>query len=203
MGMDRDLFFFEKKYSQYSFIAGLDEAGRGAWAGPVVAAAVIMPKDLRLNGVNDSKLLSEARREELFTQITHSCVAYGVGLVDAAEIDAVNILVATKKAMLIAVSSLSQRPDFLMIDGKGMELATEIPQVSIIDGDALSHTIAAASIIAKVTRDRLMKDFAQTHPQYGFERHKGYGTKLHQQALKNHGVLGIHRKSYEPVRKLL
>lgn len=198
-----DFLHFEKIYSQYSLIAGLDEAGRGAWAGPVCAAAVIMPKGLILNGVDDSKKLNVTKRESLYTQIISTAVAWGVGLIDVGEIDVTNILLASKRAMLVAIASMAARPDFLMIDGKGMELAIDLPQVSIIDGDALSHSIASASILAKVTRDRVMQGLGQNHPEYGFERHVGYGTKQHQEALARFGVLPLHRRSYKPIKKIL
>lgn len=198
-----DLLAYENTYSHFQYIAGIDEAGRGAWAGPVCAAAVIMPKGLMIEGVDDSKKLSEKKREELFEKIKTSCISYGVGLVSADEIDRINILAATKKAMLMALAMLDPKPDFLMIDGKGMGLDTKIQQLSIIDGDALSHSIAAASIIAKVTRDRLMREYAKEYPGYAFERHVGYGTKKHQEVLAQKGVLEIHRKTYAPIKKII
>lgn len=190
---------FERKlWSKFPLIAGIDEAGRGAWAGPVVAAAVIFKKEVVIEGVDDSKKLTPQKRDTLFEQITKQCLSYGVGLIQSDVIDKINILEATKRAMLMAVSRLSVKPNFLLIDGN-QGLSTNIPQQFIIDGDALSHSIAAASIIAKVTRDRLMVALAKQFPGYSFEKHKGYGTKVHQEALKRHGVLEIHRKSYRPV----
>lgn len=183
----------------YPHIAGLDEAGRGAWAGPVVAAAVVFPIGFFIPEVDDSKKLSPKVREKLFDQIKASCVSFGIGLVESQVIDQINILEASKQAMLIAVSQLSPQPDFLLVDGN-MTLNTPLKQKFLIDGDALSHSIAAASILAKVTRDHLMVDLAQSFPNYGFEKHKGYGTKFHQEALKNHGCLEIHRHSYRPIQ---
>lgn len=197
--MDK-LFHERQLWQHYPHIAGLDEAGRGAWAGPVVAAAVIFPIDFFIPKVDDSKKLSPKAREKLFDQIKAGCVSFGIGLVESQVIDQINILEASKQAMLMAVSQLSPQPDFLLVDGH-MTLDTPIKQKSIIDGDALSHSIAAASILAKVTRDRLMVELSQFFPNYGFERHKGYGTKFHQEALKNHGCLEIHRKSYEPIAR--
>jgi ribonuclease HII len=201
MVIQTDKLFYERHlWSDYPHIAGIDEAGRGAWAGPVVAAAVIFPVDFLIPKVDDSKKLSPKAREKLFDQIKVHCVSFGIGLVESEVIDQINILEASKQAMLMAVSQLSPKPDFLLVDGN-MTLATPILQKSIIDGDALSHSIAAASILAKVTRDRLMVELAKNFPDYGFEKHKGYGTKFHQEALKNHGCLAIHRKSYEPIAR--
>jgi ribonuclease HII len=196
------LLAIEQQYwPTYPHIAGVDEAGRGAWAGPVVAAAVIFDQDVVIPGVDDSKKLTPPKREKLFTEITKKCLSYGVGMVESDEIDRINILEATKKAMLMAVAQLSPQPDFLFIDGNA-GIDSSIPQKAIIDGDALSHSIAAASIIAKVTRDRLMVELSCQFPFYGFEKHKGYGTKVHLTALREHGVLSIHRKSYRPVIQL-
>jgi len=188
-------------WDKYPYIAGLDEAGRGAWAGPVVAAAVIFDKNVTVDGVNDSKKLSPKKREKLFEEIKEKSLTYGVGLVDSATIDEINILEASKQAMIMALAQLDPQPNHLFVDGN-MKLATTIAQTAIIDGDAKSHSIAAASIIAKVTRDNLMVELAKTYPDYGFEGHKGYGTKKHQEALGKHGCLEIHRKSYRPIRKL-
>ncbi len=198
-----DFLKFENElWPTYKHIAGLDEAGRGAWAGPVVAAAAIFAPGVVIDGVDDSKKLTPAKRERLFDEIVAKALSYGVGLIESDTIDAINILEATKQAMLVAVAGLSVRPDLLLIDGN-MTLKTDLAQKSIIDGDALSHSIAAASILAKVTRDRLMIKLSSQFPGYGFERHKGYGTKEHQVALAQHGVLTIHRKSYGPVAHLL
>jgi len=190
---------FENKFwSQYPFIAGIDEAGRGAWAGPVSAAAVIFEKDVLIEGVDDSKKLTPNKREQLFEEIKDKALCYGIGFIEADVIDDINILEATKRAMLLAVSRLTQKPDYLFIDGN-ITLRTHYLQKPIIGGDAKSHSIAAASILAKVSRDRLMVALAKNHPGYGFEKHKGYGTKQHREALKENGVLSIHRKSYKPV----
>ncbi|MCP5464877.1 MAG: ribonuclease HII [Deltaproteobacteria bacterium] len=198
-----DLLAIEKKHwDHYEHIAGIDEAGRGAWAGPVCAAAVILKKNIGLPGVDDSKKLTPKKREALFDLITSQALSYGVALVPAEEIDQINILQATKKAMLMAVAQLNPQPGLLLIDGNA-GLDTKIPFETVIDGDALSQSIAAASIIAKVTRDRLMIELGAQIPGYGFEKHKGYGTKIHREAMKQHGVHALHRKSYAPVRELL
>lgn len=189
-------------WSRYNFIAGIDEAGRGAWAGPVCAAAVIFKKGVVVDGVDDSKKLSSQKRKSLFDQIKKTCLSYGVGMIESGIIDQVNVLEATKKAMVMAVSQLDPEPDFLFVDGN-IKLETPIPQKQIIDGDALSHSIAAASILAKVSRDRLMVQMSKSYPEYGFEKHKGYGTKLHREALKDKGCLSIHRKSYAPVSAIM
>lgn len=197
------MLFYERQFwSNHPLIAGLDEAGRGAWAGPVAAAAVIFPVDFYIPEVDDSKKLSPKLREKLFDQIKASCISFGIALVESQVIDKINILEASKQAMLMAVSQLSPAPDFLLVDGN-MTLDTSIKQKSVINGDALSHSIAAASILAKVTRDRLMVELARSFPDYGFEKHKGYGTELHQKKLQQHGCLEIHRKSYEPIARLL
>lgn len=201
-GMVNLLKFENELWPTHKHIAGLDEAGRGAWAGPVVAAAAIFAPGVVITGVDDSKILTPAKREKLFDVIVAKALAYGVGMIESDTIDAINILEATKQAMLVAVAGLSVRPDILLIDGN-MTLKTPLAQKSIIDGDALSHSIAAASILAKVSRDRLMVKLSSQFPGYGFERHKGYGTKEHQAALAQHGVLAIHRKSYGPVGQLL
>ncbi|WP_044893786.1 ribonuclease HII [Bacillus alveayuensis] len=183
------------------YIAGVDEVGRGPIAGPVVAAAVILPKDAYLPGLNDSKKLSEAKREELYEQIMNCAVSIGIGIVSAEEIDQLNIYEATKKAMVQAIQQLMPKPDFLLIDA--MELPVRIPQRSIIKGDANSISIAASSIIAKVTRDRMMKELGEKYPEYGFEKHMGYGTKHHLEAIRQYGVITEHRKSFSPIREAL
>ena len=191
------LYHFEQQARArgYLQVAGIDEAGRGPLAGPVVAAAVILQPDRPLDGVNDSKKLSERQRERLFEQIQQQARAIGVGTVDAATIDRINILQATRQAMLEAVQQLALQPDLLLIDGI-MPIATQLPQQTIKQGDQRSASIAAASIIAKVTRDRLMLDYDQQFPQYGFARHKGYGSAAHLAALRNHGPCPIHRLSF-------
>lgn len=181
-------------------MVGMDEAGRGSWAGPVVAAAVVLPKGLRLGGLNDSKLVLPAKREELFEKITQFC-AYGVGLASHEEVDRFGLLRATFFAFKRALENLPVKADHILIDGRD-KFAFVIPHTSIIRGDQKVRCISAASIIAKVTRDRLMVEYAKRYPQYGFDLHKGYGTEVHQSALREHGPCELHRKSYEPLKKL-
>ena len=182
-------------------VAGVDEAGRGPLAGPVAAAAVILPKHLMLSRLNDSKKLTPARRDELFAEIRSRAVAVGVSMVDAATIDRVNIYQATINAMYNAIFSLSPEPHFVLTDAIRL---TQLPMPwrPIVHGDALSASIAAASIIAKVTRDRQMDIYDREYPEYGFARHKGYGTADHIEALKKYGPCPIHRRSFEPVKSL-
>lgn len=189
---------YEKKcYNDgYKYIAGIDEAGRGPLAGPVVAAAVILPKDCLIEGVNDSKKLSESKREKLYTEITEKAIAWGVGVVDNNTIDELNILNATRRAMHTAVETLQVKPDYILIDAEKKVDTNGIPYLPIIKGDALSISIAAASIIAKVTRDRMMYEYDEIFPMYGFGKHKGYGTKAHIEAIKENGICIIHRKSF-------
>jgi len=177
-------------------ICGIDEAGRGPLAGPVVVAAVIMPEDSMLEGVNDSKKVSEKKREKLYDEITSSAIAWGVGIIDQKEIDEINILNATKKGLTTALSELTQKPDIILVDALTRIDTLGIPYQSIIKGDAKSYSIAAASIIAKVTRDRIMKQWDEIYPEYGFEKHKGYGTKAHIEVIKNQGVCPIHRRTF-------
>ena len=186
---------FEREYDGCSLICGVDEAGRGPLAGPVVAGAVILPKDCTILYLNDSKKLSEKRREELFLEIREKAVSYSVGIVGPERIDEINILQATYEAMRQAVSGLGVVPDLLLNDAVTIpELA--IPQVPIIKGDAKSVSIAAASILAKVTRDHLMEEYDRQFPQYGFAKHKGYGTAAHVAALREFGPCPIHRRSF-------
>lgn len=192
-----DMSCFEKDaYKEgIKFIAGIDEAGRGPLAGPVVAAAVILPENISIRGLNDSKKLSEKQREELYNEITEKAIAYEVGIVDEKIIDELNILNATKMAMEIAVESLKVKPELLLIDAVKLD-GIQIPQKSIIKGDSLSVSIAAASIIAKVTRDRFIEEMDSVYPEYGFKKHKGYGTKEHIEAIKKYGICPIHRVSF-------
>lgn len=190
-----DMLVYEREYGWASDICGIDEAGRGPLAGPVVAGAVILPKDCKILYLNDSKKLSEKRREELFLEIQDKAVSYAVGIVEPKEIDRINILQATYAAMRQAVGKLSRVPQVLLND------AVEIPglsmkQVKIIHGDAKSLSIAAASVLAKVTRDHLMMDYDKQYPEYGFAKHKGYGTAAHIQVLKEKGACPIHRKTF-------
>ena len=186
---------FEREYDGCSLICGVDEAGRGPLAGPVAAGAVILPKDCTILYLNDSKKLSEKRREELFLEIREKAVSYSVGIVGPERIDEINILQATYEAMRQAVSGLGVVPDLLLNDAVTIpELA--IPQVPIIKGDAKSVSIAAASILAKVTRDHLMEEYDRQFPQYGFAKHKGYGTAAHVAAIREFGPCTIHRRSF-------
>lgn len=187
---------FENKYgNEYSWICGVDEAGRGPLAGPVVAGAVILPKDCEILYVNDSKKLSTKRREELFEEIREKAVSYGIGMSSAARIDEINILQATYEAMTFAVQDLTVVPELLLNDAVTIP-QLKIRQIGIIGGDGKSMSIAAASIMAKVTRDRLMVQYAQEYPEYGFEKHKGYGSAAHIEALKTYGPCPIHRASF-------
>ena len=186
---------YERKYEQYSYICGIDEAGRGPLAGPVVAGAVILPRGCEIFHLNDSKKLSAARREELYDEIMEKAVSVGVGMASPARIDEINILQATYEAMRQAVDSLSTEPELLLNDAVTIPEMT-IPQVPIIKGDAKSVSIAAASIIAKVTRDRLMIQYDDILPGYGFAQNKGYGSKEHIEALKSLGPTPIHRRSF-------
>ncbi len=186
---------FEKENAQYEYICGIDEVGRGPFAGPVLAAAVILPKDARIMYINDSKKLSEKRREELYDVIMEQAVAVGTGMVSPERIDEINILQATYEAMRDALSELNVKPGVILVDAVHIP-EVEIPQISIVKGDAKSQSIAAASIIAKVTRDRMMKEYALLMPEYHFEKNKGYGTREHIDALKEFGPSPIHRRSF-------
>lgn len=187
----------ENLHSQgIEYICGIDEAGRGPLAGPVVVAAAIMPKDSMIEGVNDSKKVSEKKRELLYEKITEEAIAWGVGIIDQKEIDRINILNATKEGLTEAVKSLNVRPDRIIVDALNGIDTLGIPYTSIIKGDAKCYSIAAASIIAKVTRDRIMRQWDEIYPEYGFEKHKGYGTKAHIEAIKQYGLCPLHRLSF-------
>ncbi|MCR5320950.1 MAG: ribonuclease HII [Lachnospiraceae bacterium] len=186
---------FEKEYDMYSYICGIDEVGRGPLAGPVVTGAVILPKDCKILYLNDSKKLSEKKREELYSVITKEAVAYALGFNTPERIDEINILQATLEAMREAVSKLSPQPDLLLNDAVTIP-KVDIKQVPIIKGDAKSVSIAAASIVAKVTRDRMMVEYDEIYPEYGFASNKGYGSAEHIAALKKYGPCPIHRKSF-------
>ena len=191
---------------QAVYIAGLDEAGRGALAGPVMAAAVMLPLDqadtaAQLAGVNDSKQLTARQREALFSRITTYALAYGVGQVSAMVIDEIGILPATRQAMVTAVSHLHPAPEFLLIDGRIRLHTLSTPQQAIVRGDAQSLSIAAASILAKVTRDRFMVELDAQYPVYGFAQHKGYGTAQHLAALQQYGPCPLHRSSFVPIKR--
>ena len=197
MALDYQEQFYSDKIN---LIVGVDEAGRGPLAGPVVAAACILPRAYINKKINDSKQLSEKQREELFIEIKENAVAYGVGIVDAETIDKINIYEATKVAMKEAINNLKHNYDLILTDAMKLN-GFDVPVIDIIKGDAKALPIAAASIIAKVTRDHMMDDLAKKYPEYGFEKHKGYGTKVHMDALKKYGpIKGIHRYSYRPVK---
>ena len=186
---------FENKYSDLAYVAGIDEAGRGPLAGPVVAAAVILPKDIFLPFLNDSKKVTEKRRDILFDEIKQNAIAYGIGIASNTLIDEINILQATYEAMREAINALEKTPDVLLVDAVHIP-DINIKQVGIVKGDAKSVNIAAASILAKVTRDRIMVEYDKIYPEYGFASNKGYGTATHIAALKEVGPCAIHRKSF-------
>lgn len=183
----------------FSLVAGIDEVGRGCLFGDVVAAAVILPQGYVLEGVNDSKKLSEKKRDALYEQIMEEALAVGVGIVDVDKIEAINIKQAARLAMKMAVEQLSQVPDYLLVDAERVDL--DLPQTAIIHGDALSQSIAAASIIAKVTRDRMCMDWDEQYPEYGLAVHKGYATKHHREMLLRYGPTVLHRKLF--IRKVM
>ncbi|MEG0977522.1 MAG: ribonuclease HII [Bacilli bacterium] len=198
-----DLKKFEKEYykKNITLIAGVDEAGRGPLVGPVVAAAVILPKDYSLEGLNDSKQLSEKKRNIFFECIKNDAISYGIGIVPANVIDEINIYEASRLAMNIALDNLSVKPEFILTDA--MPLPTRDNVLSIVHGDALSLSIAAASVLAKVTRDSLMYELDLQHPEYGFKHHKGYPTKMHLENIKKYGILDNYRFSYRPVKEIV
>ena len=189
----------ELRAEGYRYVAGVDEVGRGPLAGPVVAAAVVLPEDFDVPGVDDSKKISEKKREELFDVIRERAVAYGIGMADEKEIDDVNILQATKRAMRRALDELADKlggqPDFVLFDAMQID-EVQVPQRSVIKGDATCLCIAAASIIAKVTRDRMMCEYAKEFPGYAFEKNKGYGTKAHYEGLRELGPCTLHRTTF-------
>lgn len=184
----------------YKIVCGVDEAGRGPLAGPVYAAAVILPDGLENLGINDSKKLSEKKREELFDVICEKAVAYGIGTASETEIDEINILNAAFLAMKRAVEAMGIEPDLVLVDGN-RKPQTGYEEITLVKGDSKSISIAAASILAKVSRDRYMKELAEKYPEYKFEQHKGYGTKLHYEMIEKHGILPDHRRSF--LKKLL
>lgn len=188
----------ENKLRQKGFktICGIDEAGRGPLAGPVVVASVILPENSMIEGVNDSKKISEKKREKLYDQIIEEAISYGVGIIGQDEIDEINILNATKKGLTLSLKELTIKPDLILVDALTHIDTMGIPYESLIKGDAKCYSIAAASIIAKVTRDRIMREWDSVYPQYGFEQHKGYGTAKHIVAIKENGLSPIHRKSF-------
>ena len=187
-------------------IAGIDEAGRGPLAGPVVVACVVMPRDSMIEGVNDSKKVSEKKREKLYDEIIQEAIAYGVGIISQEEIDKINILNATKEGLTLAIKEMEkdlkekqrgfEKPEIILVDALTKIDTDHIPYRSIIKGDAKSYSIAAASIIAKVTRDRIMREWNEVYPMYGFAKHKGYGTASHIAAIKEYGLCPLHRRSF-------
>ncbi len=198
-----DLLIYEKELykKNISLIAGVDEVGRGPLVGPVVAAAVILPKNYELLGLTDSKKLSEKKRDAFYEILQTDAIAIGVGVISAKIIDEVNIYEASKLAMKEALSNLKIKPEYVLIDAMPLDL--DVDSTSIIHGDALSLSIAAASVIAKVTRDKMMYDLDKIYPEYGFAKHKGYPTKQHLQAIKKYGVLDNYRFSYKPVKNVV
>lgn len=200
--LDELLMYERELYAQsLTHIAGIDEVGRGPLAGPVVAAAVILPENCKIAGLNDSKQIPKSQHEAVYERVMAAAVAVGIGIVDNHEIDRVNIYQATKIAMLEAVDNLSVTPDHLLVDA--MTLAINIPQTSLIKGDAKSMSIAAASIVAKVNRDRLMTDYDLQYPGYDFAHNAGYGTKKHLEGLAKQGFTDIHRRSFEPIKSMV
>ena len=199
-----DLWFFEKKATAkgYKEIAGIDEAGRGPLAGPVVSAAVILSPAFSVAGVIDSKKLSAKKRAKLYQEIYSQAVSVGIGIVDAVEIDRINILQASLLAMSMATNNLRPQPECLLIDGP-FRIPSHLPQNPIARGDTLSVSIAAASIVAKVTRDRLMEKYNEYYPQFGFSRHKGYPTRTHKEAIRKFGYCPIHRRTFKGVKEYL
>ena len=197
------MLFYEKQAMSdgYKVIAGVDEAGRGPLAGPVVSAAVVLPETFNAPGIDDSKKLSEKKRETLFPLIQAQAIAFGIGMADHEEIDRINILQASLLSMKRAVDALHFAPDYLLIDGK-FTIDSTIAQRPVIKGDALSLSIAAASIMAKVTRDRIMAELDAQYPQYGLKRHKGYPTKAHKEAILAHGPCPVHRRSFKGVKDI-
>ena len=186
---------FEREYARMGYVCGVDEAGRGPLAGPVVAGAVILPENCEILYLNDSKQLSEKRREELFDEIKEKAIAWGIGMASPARIDEINILQATYEAMREAISALNPVPQVLLNDAVTIP-GINLPQVPIIKGDAKSLSIAAASVLAKVTRDRLMREYDEVMPEYGFAGHKGYGSAAHIEAIKKYGPSPIHRATF-------
>lgn len=190
-----EMFSYEREHKDCSYICGIDEVGRGPFAGPVVAAAVILPKDCDILYLNDSKKVSEKKRETLYKEIYEKAVAIGIGMVSEKVIDEINILNATYEAMRVAIKKLSVMPDLLLNDAVTIP-GVEIPQVPIIKGDAKSASIAAASIVAKVTRDHMMVEYDKIYPGYAFAKNKGYGTKAHIEGIKKQGICEIHRRTF-------
>lgn len=205
MKMEVDLYSNEKRLWNlgYENIAGCDEAGRGPLFGPVVAASVILPHDFVLEGLNDSKKLSEKKREKYYPIIMEKALAVSVSIVEADEIDKINIYEASRQGMLRATNSLKVKPDYIITDAMPLDGFTSVPHEAIIKGDAKSITIAAASVIAKVTRDRIMYEIDKVHPEYEFKKHKGYPTKKHLELIEKYGIIDGYRRTYGPVKKYI
>ena len=203
--MEVDLYSNEKRLWNlgYENIAGCDEAGRGPLFGPVVAASVILPHDFVLDGLNDSKKLSEKKREKYYPIIMEKALAVSVSVVEADEIDKINIYEASRQGMLRATNSLKVKPDYIITDAMPLDGFTSVPHEAIIKGDAKSITIAAASVIAKVTRDRIMYEIDKVHPEYEFKKHKGYPTKKHLELIEKYGIIDGYRRTYGPVKKYI
>ena len=203
--MEVDLYSNEKRLWNlgYENIAGCDEAGRGPLFGPVVAASVILPHDFVLEGLNDSKKLSEKKREKYYPLIMEKALAVSVSIVEADEIDKINIYEASRQGMLRATNSLKVKPDYIITDAMPLDGFTSVPHEAIIKGDAKSITIAAASVIAKVTRDRIMYEIDKVHPEYEFKKHKGYPTKKHLELIEKYGIIDGYRRTYGPVKKYI
>ena len=201
--MDIDLLKYEKElYSKgIELIAGVDEVGRGPLIGPVVAAAVILPKNYKLEGLTDSKKLSEKKRNEFYKTLNNDALSIGIGIIDEVKIDEVNIYEATKLAMMDAINNLNITPEHILIDAMPLDL--NVPSTSIIKGDAKSESIAAASVIAKVTRDTMMYELDKKYPMYGFKSHKGYPTKKHIEAINKYGLINGYRKTYAPIKDMI
>lgn len=198
-----DLLEYEKDLYKkgIELIAGVDEVGRGPLCGPVVACACILPKNYKLDGLNDSKKLTEKKREQLYEVLVNEAISYGIGIISPKRIDEVNIYQATKEAMYEAINNLNPKPEHVLIDAMPLDL--DVPSTSIIKGDAKSLSIAAASVIAKVTRDRMMIELDKKYPEYGFASHKGYPTKKHIEAVKQYGVLDFYRFTFSPISDLI
>ena len=203
--MEVDLYSNEKRLWNlgYENIAGCDEAGRGPLFGPVVAASVILPHDFVLEGLNDSKKLSEKKREKYYPIIMEKALAVSVSIEEADEIDQINIYEASRQGMLRATNSLKVKPDYIITDAMPLDGFTSVPHEAIIKGDAKSITIAAASVIAKVTRDRIMYEIDKVHPEYEFKKHKGYPTKKHLELIEKYGIIDGYRRTYGPVKKYI
>ncbi len=200
-----DLWSYERElYCQgYQYIGGTDEAGRGPLIGPVVAACCVLPKEFHLDGLTDSKKLSEKKREQFFPYIKEHAIAYGVGIVSPERIDEINIYQASKEAMMIAIEKVRKQIPLDYVLSDAMPLDFDLPSLPIIKGDAKSISIAAASVIAKVTRDHILEELDQEYPEYGFAKHKGYPTKAHLEAIQKYGLIPGYRKTYGPIKKVL